>query len=65
MQNKLKIPTLIYSRCVGYFSPTAGWNKAKQEEFKDRKYLNYEEKLNAQSDHEVRLQQGQRALASV
>jgi ribonucleoside-triphosphate reductase len=29
--------TEIYSRVVGYFRPTADWNKGKKEEFKDRK----------------------------
>lgn len=29
--------TEIYSRVVGYFRPTAQWNRGKKEEFKDRK----------------------------
>jgi ribonucleoside-triphosphate reductase len=38
--------TEIYSRVVGYFRPTADWNKGKKEEFKDRKTYksNYENK---------------------
>jgi len=30
------IPTMIYSRVVGYFQPTVQWNKGKQEEFRER-----------------------------
>jgi anaerobic ribonucleoside-triphosphate reductase len=26
----------VYSRVVGYFTPTRQWNKGKQEEFKNR-----------------------------
>ena len=32
-----KIKTEIYSRVSGYFRPVQQWNKAKQEEFSDRK----------------------------
>ena len=32
-----KIPTEIYSRCVGYYRPVDQWNKGKQQEFCDRK----------------------------
>jgi len=28
--------TEVYSRVVGYYRPVSGWNKGKQEEFKDR-----------------------------
>jgi len=28
--------TLVYSRIVGYYTPTANWNKGKQQEFKER-----------------------------
>jgi ribonucleoside-triphosphate reductase len=31
---------IVYSRVVGYLSPIQGWNKAKREEFKDRKTFN-------------------------
>lgn len=30
-------PCDIYSRVVGYYSPTKTWNEGKQEEYKDRK----------------------------
>ncbi len=30
-------PTEVYSRIVGYMRPTSQWNKAKQDEFKQRK----------------------------
>jgi len=26
----------VYSRVVGFYRPTSGWNKGKTEEFKDR-----------------------------
>ena len=32
--------TEIYSRVVGYFRPTAQWNRGKKQEFKDRKVFN-------------------------
>lgn len=32
-----KVKTEIYSRVSGYFRPVQQWNKAKQEEFSDRK----------------------------
>jgi hypothetical protein len=38
---EIKVPALIYSRVSGYFSPLAGWNKAKQEEFRQRKMLKF------------------------
>jgi len=40
----LKVPCEIYSRVVGYFRPVSGWNKGKQEEFKDRKEYKVREK---------------------
>ena len=36
-----KMPMEIYSRVVGYYSPTIRWNKGKTQEFKDRN--NYDE----------------------
>ena len=30
-------PTLVYSRCVGYYSPVKQWNRGKQAEFRERK----------------------------
>lgn len=33
-------PCQIYSRVVGYFSPTSEWGLGKKEEFKDRKTFN-------------------------
>jgi hypothetical protein len=35
--DKLRTRTEIWSRIVGYIRPVQQWNKAKQEEFKDRK----------------------------
>jgi len=34
-----KIPCEIWTRCVGYFRPVSQFNKGKQEEFKERKYI--------------------------
>ena len=30
------VPCEVWSRVVGYYRPVRDWNKAKQEEFKDR-----------------------------
>ena len=35
--NKDKIPCLIFSRVVGYYSYVQGWNKGKQSEYSERK----------------------------
>jgi len=35
------IPVEVYSRIVGYYRPVQNWNKGKQEEFKDRKYVKF------------------------
>ena len=32
-----KVPVLSYTRVVGYFSPSANWNKGKAEEIRQRK----------------------------
>lgn len=48
----LVIPTSVYSRCCGYFSPVflptgkGLWNKGKTEEYIERKYLNINQALN-------------------
>jgi len=34
---KLRVPTLVFSRVVGYYSSVSLWNKGKVQEFKDRK----------------------------
>lgn len=41
MTETMKVPAIIYSRVVGYFSPVSEgnvsmWNKGKAEEFKER-----------------------------
>ena len=33
---EIKVPCLVYSRVVGYLSPTRQWNEGKQQEFKER-----------------------------
>lgn len=38
-ENEMLVPCEIYSRVVGYYRPLNQWNKAKQEEFKERKTL--------------------------
>lgn len=35
----IKVPCEVYSRVVGFFRPVSSWNKGKQEEFAERKYL--------------------------
>ena len=45
---ELKMPAMIFSRVVGYFQPVEQWNTGKKEEFKERKYLKYEERLDAE-----------------
>lgn len=42
-QKVKQIPTLIYSRVSGYYNPVQNFNRAKQEEFKERRYINIEE----------------------
>ena len=39
----MKINCEIYSRVSGYYRPIKQYNKAKQEEFYERRYLNIEE----------------------
>jgi anaerobic ribonucleoside-triphosphate reductase len=36
---KRVVPCEVYSRVVGYFRPVFQWNKGKQQEFKERKYV--------------------------
>ena len=38
MKKKL-VPCEVYSRVVGYFRPVSQWNKGKQQEFKERKWV--------------------------
>lgn len=38
----MKIPTEIYSRVSGYFRPVSNWNKAKKEEFLERRDLQFD-----------------------
>ncbi|MBD3370462.1 hypothetical protein GF402_08895 [Candidatus Fermentibacteria bacterium] len=33
------VRTEVYSRVVGYYRPVQDWNKGKQEEFTQRKYV--------------------------
>lgn len=40
-----KIPTLVYSRVVGYFQPVSQWNIGKKAEYKNRKQYSEEEIL--------------------
>ncbi len=37
------VPAEIYSRISGYYRPVMQWNKAKQQEFKERNYLSIPE----------------------
>lgn len=45
---KVKVKVIIpeiYSRVVGYFRPVQNWNKGKQQEFKDRRYLKVDKRV--------------------
>ena len=45
---KVKVKVIIpeiYSRVVGYFRPVQNWNKGKQQEFKDRRYLKVDKRI--------------------
>ena len=35
----------VYSRVVGYYRPISNWNKGKQEEYKERRYFEFDELL--------------------
>lgn len=35
-----KIPCEVYSRVVGYYRPVSQWNKAQQEQFRERMAFN-------------------------
>jgi len=34
------IPCEVYSRVTGYYRPVQYWNRGKQQEFKERKFVN-------------------------
>lgn len=36
-KTELKVPTLVFSRIVGYLTPVDGWNDGKKQEFADRR----------------------------
>ena len=42
---KFKIPAEVYSRVSGYFRPVTQWNNGKQEEFTDRKMLEFDKEI--------------------
>jgi hypothetical protein len=44
MKNRVVV-TEIYSRVSGYFRPINQWNKAKQEEFSDRRELKFDSEI--------------------
>lgn len=52
MKEKVKVPTLVYSRVVGYYSSTNLWNIGKQQEFKDRKVYKVDKAIE-RMDNEV------------
>lgn len=48
---ELKIPCLIYSRVVGYYSPVqTTWNPGKKEEFSQRKKIKIDKKTLTKKD---------------
>ena len=36
-QQEVRVPCLVYSRVVGYLTPTQNWNKGKRQEWNERK----------------------------
>ena len=40
---KRRVPTIIYSRIVGYLRPVSQWNEGKAQEFKERKEFKIKE----------------------
>ena len=42
-----KIKTLVYSRVSGYYNAVEGFNKGKKEEFSQRKYIDINKALEA------------------
>ena len=52
MKSKM-IATEIYSRVSGYFRPVKQWNKAKREEFSDRKKLKFDTEEISASEAEL------------
>ncbi len=52
---KTIIPMEVYSRVSGYFRPVSQWNKGKQEEFKNRKQLQFDFKdIEIKTDEKIR-----------
>lgn len=39
----------VYSRVVGYYRPVQDWNRGKQEEFSDRRYVDIETDANGEA----------------
>ena len=49
--SNIKIPAEIYSRVTGFYRPVKQWNKAKQEEFRNRKFFAIPEDITNESIH--------------
>ena len=43
MKKILAVQTEVYSRVVGFYRDVNGWNPGKQQEFKERQYLQYQQ----------------------
>jgi len=56
---KTVIPTEIYSRVSGYFRPVNQWNKAKQQESKERKFADVKALQMPENGNVKRLNAGQ------
>jgi len=56
---KTVIPTEVYSRISGYFRPVMQWNKAKQQEFKERKFADVKALQMPENGNVKRLDTGQ------
>ena len=49
---KKRVPTMVFSRVVGYYQPVRQWNVGKRQEFSER--INYEMPVGAHPDNERR-----------
>ena len=56
---KTVIPTEVYSRISGYFRPVMQWNKAKKEEFNERKFADVKALQMPENGNVKRLDTGQ------
>lgn len=63
MQKKCEEKCTVYSRVVGYYSPTNQWNKGKKEEYRFRKTFKANEASKEVSDEQENDVQGKSCFA--